>query len=71
MKAGYLASLSGQMQDKDQAYFWTQVWQESELEAEQDLRQGRTKQFKTLEALIDDLDAEEIEPHFFYSTGNR
>ena len=56
---GYLKLLPKRVIDKDQAYFWTEAWQEGEREAEQDLRQGRTEQFETLEALIADLDTED------------
>jgi AbrB family looped-hinge helix DNA binding protein len=56
---GYLKLLPKQVIDKDQAYFWTDAWQEGEREAEQDLRQGRIEQFETLEALIADLEAED------------
>ena len=45
--------------DKDQAYFWSDAWQEGEREAEEDLRQGRVERFETLDDLIADLDAED------------
>jgi AbrB family looped-hinge helix DNA binding protein len=56
---GQVHLLPKQVIDKDQAYFWTAAWQEGEREAEQDLRQGRTEQFETLEALLADLDGED------------
>ncbi len=54
-----LVLLPKQVIDKSQAYFWTEAWQESEREAEEDLRTGQVKRFETLENLIADLDAEE------------
>jgi len=48
-----------QVIDKSQAYFWTEAWQAGEREAQEDLEAGRVARFKTLEALIADLDAEE------------
>ena len=56
---GHLRLVPKQVIDKDQAYFWTEAWQKGEREAEQDLQEGRTEQFETLEALIADLDAED------------
>ncbi|MBI4358639.1 MAG: AbrB/MazE/SpoVT family DNA-binding domain-containing protein [Candidatus Omnitrophica bacterium] len=41
--------------DPSQAYFWTKEWQEGEKEAEEDIRQGRIKKFKSVKALMDDL----------------
>lgn len=48
-----------QIIDKSQAYFWTEVWQEGEREAEADLKAGRAERFATLEELFADLDAED------------
>ncbi len=48
-----------QVIDKNQAYFWTEAWQEGEREVEEDLRTGRVERFETLADLIADLDAEE------------
>lgn len=43
--------------DANQAWFWTEAWQEGEREAEEDLRAGRTKRFDSMESLIADMDA--------------
>ena len=56
---GHLHLVPKQVIDKDQAYFWTEAWQKGEREAEQDLQEGQTEQFETLEALVADLDAED------------
>ncbi len=44
--------------DKSQAYFWTRKWQESEREAEEDIKAGRGKTFTRANELIEDLDKE-------------
>lgn len=41
--------------DPSQAYFWTREWQAGEREAEEDIRKGRIKKFKSVKALMDDL----------------
>ena len=41
--------------DPSQAYFWTKEWQEGEREAEEDIRKGRLKKFKSVKDLMDDL----------------
>jgi hypothetical protein len=38
-----------------QAYFWTDEWQRSEREAQEDIRRGRVKRFRSAKALISDL----------------
>jgi len=47
-----------QIIDKDQAYFWTKDWQESELEVAEDIKAGRMERFETMDDLIADLDSE-------------
>ena len=42
--------------DKSQAYFWTRRWQESEREADEDIKAGRVKTFDSVEELISDLE---------------
>lgn len=42
--------------DAEQAWFWSKGWQAAEREAEDDLKAGRVKKFKTVEELIKDLD---------------
>ncbi len=41
--------------DPSQAYFWTKEWQTGEREAEEDIRKGRIKKFKSVKELMDDL----------------
>jgi antitoxin MazE len=40
---------------KDQLWFWTPEWQSKEREADQDITQGRVKDFDSVEALLQDL----------------
>ena len=42
--------------DKSQAYFWTKRWQDSEREADEDIKAGRVKTFDSVDELIKDLD---------------
>ena len=41
--------------DPSQSYFWTKEWQEGESEAEEDIRKGRVRKFKSVKDLMDDL----------------
>lgn len=41
--------------DSEQAYFWTPEWQEGEREASEDIRKGRVKRFRSVQALKRDL----------------
>ena len=41
--------------DASQSYFWTDEWQRGEREAQEDIRQGRTKRFRSAKALLADL----------------
>ena len=46
-----------QLIDKDQAWFWTEEWQEGEREASEDIREGRiSRPFKSVEELDKHLD---------------
>jgi len=44
--------------DKSQAYFWTEAWQRTELEASEDIDEGRVEEFDDVEALIDHLESD-------------
>jgi len=41
--------------DASQAYCWTDEWQRGEREAQEDIRRGRVKRFRTAKTLIADL----------------
>jgi len=43
--------------EEPQAWFWDTTWQAGELEADEDLRAGRTSQFLTGEEMINRLTA--------------
>lgn len=43
--------------DKSQAYFWTKKWQDAEKEADEDIKTGRVKTFKSVKELIKDLNS--------------
>jgi len=45
--------------EKDQAWFWTEKWQEEEREAELDLKEGRVKNFDSVKEAMDWLEDEE------------
>ena len=44
---------------QEQGYLWGEPWQEGEREAEENLCEGRTECFETLDDLIADLDTED------------
>lgn len=56
VKEGKIILTPKKVIDQDQAWFWTKEWQQSEKEAEADLKNGRVKKFKSVEDLIRDLD---------------
>lgn len=41
----------------DQAWFWTERWQQMEREADADIAAGRTEVFESVEDFLADLDA--------------
>ena len=41
--------------DPSQAYFWTKEWQAGEREAEEDIRKGRVKAFKSVKEFMTDV----------------
>ncbi len=43
--------------DEDQAWYWTEQWQQWEREADEDIAAGRTKGFDSINKLIESLDA--------------
>jgi AbrB family looped-hinge helix DNA binding protein len=42
--------------DKSQAYFWTKSWQDGEIQAEIDIKDGNIKVFESAKHLIKELD---------------
>lgn len=43
--------------DENQAWYWTEQWQQWEREADEDIAAGRTKEFNSVNELIESLDA--------------
>ncbi len=41
--------------DADQAWFWTEEWQQGEREADEDIKAGRVKTFKGADEALDHL----------------
>ena len=41
--------------DPSQAWFWTKEWQEKERDAEEDLKKGRYKEFKSVKEAVKHL----------------
>ncbi len=56
LKEDKIIIIPKKMIDAGQSWFWTKKWQEAEKEAEEDIKAGRVKKFKTVEGLIKDLD---------------
>ena len=54
-RAGILLK-PGKLVDPSQSYFWTKEWQTGELEVEMERRHGKVKRFKSMKALVKDLD---------------
>ena len=41
---------------EDQSWFWTERWQEEELEADRQIKDGKVSESKSLEDTLNDLD---------------
>jgi len=48
--------------DDSQTYFWSAAWQKAELEAGEDIAQGRVRSFEDAQRLIAALDADDVQP---------
>ena len=46
-KQGRIVLTPKKLVDASQAYFWTEEWQESERRADEDVKAGRVKKFKS------------------------
>ena len=44
---GHIVLIPKKLVDASQAYFWTEDWQRGESEAEDDIKAGRVKRFKS------------------------
>ena len=43
---------------RDQAWFWSETWQQKEKEAEKDITTGNYKEYKSVKDLLEDLHRE-------------
>ena len=55
VEEGEIRALPKKLVDKDQAYFWNREWQEGEREAEEDIDEGRVKEFDSVDELLEEL----------------
>ena len=46
----------GRLVDPSQAYFWTKEWQLGEQGVERERQRGKVKRFRSMKALVKDLD---------------
>ena len=46
-KEGHIVLTPKKLVDASQAYFWTEEWQKGERKADEDIRAGRVKRFKS------------------------
>lgn len=53
---GKLIATPKRLVEVSDAWFWSKEWQEKELEADEDIRKGRYKDYDNIEALIGSLD---------------
>jgi AbrB family looped-hinge helix DNA binding protein len=52
VKDGEIILKAKKLIDKDQAWFWTERWQQGERKADEDIRQGRTHQFDDINQAV-------------------
>jgi AbrB family looped-hinge helix DNA binding protein len=58
-KNGQITLLPKKLVDASQAYFWTEEWQKGERKADEDIKAGRLKRFKSAAEAIKYLEAKE------------
>jgi AbrB family looped-hinge helix DNA binding protein len=51
-KQGYIVLRPKKLVDASQAYFWTEEWQKGERKADEDIKAGRVKKFKSAAAAV-------------------
>lgn len=56
---GRIVFVRRQLVDRDQAYFWTPEWQAGEREASEEIAQGLTKTYESVDDLVSDLQSEQ------------
>ena len=51
-RQGYIVLRPKKLVDASQAYFWTEEWQKGERKADEDMKAGRVKRFKSAAAAV-------------------
>lgn len=51
-KEGHIILTPKKLVDAGQAYFWTEEWQEAECKADEDIKAGRVKKFKSMDDAV-------------------
>jgi len=52
VKDGEIVLRVKKLVDKEQAWFWTRRWQEGERKADEDIKAGRVKRFKSVDDAV-------------------
>ena len=55
---GYIVLKPKKLVDASQAYFWTRQWQEGERQADEDIKAGRVKKFRSAAEAVNSLEGE-------------
>ena len=53
---GHIILTPKKLVDSNQAYFWTEEWQKGERKADEDIRTGRVKRFKSAAEAVEHLE---------------
>lgn len=55
-KEGHIVLIPKKLVDTSQAYFWTEEWQKGERKADEDIKAGRVKRFKSMAEAVKHLE---------------
>lgn len=56
-EGGHIILTPKKLIDASQAYFWTEEWQKGERKADEDIKAGRVKKFKSAEDAVKYLES--------------
>ncbi len=56
-KDGHIVLTPKKLVDASQAYFWTEAWQRGERKADEDIKVGRVKRFKSAKEAVEYLES--------------
>ena len=56
-KEGHIVLTPKKLVDASQAWFWTERWQEGERKADEDIKAGRVKRFKSVDDAVKYLES--------------